>query len=207
MHGHAAEHKRFWRQTVLWLARKDKNADDSVWIRLEQRRYAPGGRMEFTAGADSPQGLPLTDVTFEAEVRQPGGGKSRVDVRDQAPEVAGEYRTPETAGDYTLVVRAKRGGLQIGESEARFLVYQQDLELDNPAADAGLAESLAATTGGKRVAPEQLAELFESIRDRAEALDVTKETVSTLYDNPLYLFVLAALLTTEWYLRKKWGLA
>lgn len=207
MHGHAAEHKRFWRQTILWLARKDKNSDNSVWIRLEQRRYAPGGRVEFTAGADSPEGQPLTGATFEAEVRQPGGGITRVDLRRQNDEAAGEYRPPQTAGDYTVVVRAKKDGQLLGESEARFIVYEQDLELDNPAADHGLLESLAAATGGRRVAPEQFGDLLEEIQEQAKALDVEKETVRTLYDNLIYLLFFASLLVVEWYLRKKWGLA
>ncbi len=41
MQGHQREHKRFWRQAILWLARKDDQNQGNVWIRLAQRRFAP----------------------------------------------------------------------------------------------------------------------------------------------------------------------
>ena len=38
MEGFDDEHKRFWRQVVLWLAHKDETAEGNVWIKLAQRR-------------------------------------------------------------------------------------------------------------------------------------------------------------------------
>ena len=46
--------KRFWRQIVLWLAKKDQAQEGSVWIRLAERRLAPSQRVEFSVGANSP---------------------------------------------------------------------------------------------------------------------------------------------------------
>ena len=40
--GYEAAHKRFWRQVVLWLARKDQSTDNSVWVNLDERRFSPG---------------------------------------------------------------------------------------------------------------------------------------------------------------------
>ena len=75
MRGFEAAHKRFWRQIVLWLARKDQTQEGNVWVRLEKRRFAPGERVEFTAGAQSPSGEPVKDADFKAEIvaarRQP----------------------------------------------------------------------------------------------------------------------------------------
>ena len=45
MHGYEAAFKRFWRQMVLWLARKDQTREGRVWVSLAQRRFAP-----FAAG-------------------------------------------------------------------------------------------------------------------------------------------------------------
>ena len=57
MQGHEAEHKRFWRQVVLWLAHKDNQNQNNVWIRLAQRRFAPGSRMEFNAVLKPPKAM------------------------------------------------------------------------------------------------------------------------------------------------------
>ena len=37
-----AEHQRFWRQVVLWLARKELESDQPVWVRVDPRNFAPG---------------------------------------------------------------------------------------------------------------------------------------------------------------------
>ena len=73
MHGYESAHKRFWRQIVLWLARKDQAQEGNVWIRLAQRRFAPSQRVEFTVGATSPTGEPITDADYKAEIVLPDG--------------------------------------------------------------------------------------------------------------------------------------
>ncbi len=50
--GLSAQHRRFWRQVILWLARRDDLTRNDVWIDLPQRRFAAGSRVTFTAGAD-----------------------------------------------------------------------------------------------------------------------------------------------------------
>ena len=57
MHGFEAAHKRFWRQIILWLARKDQTQEGNVWVRLDKRRFAPGERVDFTAGASRPAAI------------------------------------------------------------------------------------------------------------------------------------------------------
>jgi len=42
MHGQAAAHKRFWRQVILWLVRREDLEQHEVWIKLAQRRFNPG---------------------------------------------------------------------------------------------------------------------------------------------------------------------
>ena len=51
---------------------------------------------------------------------------------------------------------ARRGGKEIGHDSARFLVYQDDRELENPSADLKLASEIAELTGGELVTPEKL---------------------------------------------------
>ena len=41
-YGRQSEHRRFWRQVILWLAQRDDAAQNDVWIKLPQRRYDPG---------------------------------------------------------------------------------------------------------------------------------------------------------------------
>ena len=73
MEGHEDLHRRFWRQIVFWLARKDESNEGNVRIALDRRRCTPGQRLDFTASVVSPQGDPISGPTFEAKVQLPGG--------------------------------------------------------------------------------------------------------------------------------------
>ena len=166
MQGYESAFKRFWRQVVLWLARKDQMQESNVWIRLAQRRFAPSQRVEFTVGANSPSGEPLADVAFKAEVVLPDGVRRPISLVRQDEQMAGSLRDLQAAGDYAIEVSATQKGRAFGGSRARFVVFQQDLELDNASADASTMKSLAAMTGGQSLAPEQLPQLIQRLTKR-----------------------------------------
>lgn len=205
--GHQTLHRRFWRQTVLWLARKDETSENRVWVKLDQRRFRPGSRVEFSAGAESPEGAPLPDAVLHAEITAPDGSSRRLTLRRQGDLHLGAYLDTRMPGDYSIVVEARQAETPLGSSRARFLVYEQDLELDNPAADPSLLASLSAITGVERpIAPEQLPRLLEELQKQADKLEVETQVRRTLYDNWLLLVAFVTLLCLEWYLRKRWGL-
>jgi hypothetical protein len=206
MRGFETADKRFWRQIVLWLARRDQLTEGSVWIKIPQRRLAPGQRAEFTVGAQSPHAEPLDDLTGGAEVELPDGSRRPVSLIRQENTLCGSFRDTQTAGDYTLQVSVKHLGQAVGTARARFMVYAQDLELDNAAADTELMASLAAMTLGQRLAPEQLPELLRRLAKATNSLLVEHETKKTFWDSWPFFLLLVAILGVEWYLRKRWGL-
>jgi hypothetical protein len=206
MEGHGDWHKRFWRQVVLWLARKDESQSGDVWVKLAQRRFQPGGRVEFTAGARSPEGEPVENAQLQAEILLPDESRRPVSLSRQGDHWVGSFFETQSAGDYTVMVTARQGGELLGEAKARFLVDEQDLELDNAVAERGVLDSLAAMTGGKSLAPEQLPGLLEDLKKVPEELQIETQTKQPLWDQwPLFL-LLVVLLGLEWFLRKRWGL-
>lgn len=206
MRGFDTAHKRFWRQVVLWLARKDEGLEGNVWVKLPQRRFGPGQRVEFTVGAETPEREPIPDAAFQVEVVPPNGDALPVDLVRGGGQVTGTFRATQAAGDYTIRVTATQGNQPLGSTRARFLVFEQDLELDNAAADATVLESLAAMTGGKSLAPEELPDLLRRMMEETEALEVKTEAKQSLWDTWPYFFLFVGLLGTEWYLRKRWGM-
>ncbi len=206
MEGYEAEHTRFWRQVVLWLAHKEQAAEGEVWINLDPRRYAPGRRVEFTAGASLADGQPIANVQWTGEALLPDGSKQPVRLQSAGGRFTGAFADTTQAGDYTLTVTAKQGPQTIGLAQARFLVYEQDLELENPAADPSLLASLANMTGGESPPPEQFTRCLEQIRSRPLKLDVSTQTKQPLWDTWPFLIAVAGLLCSEWALRKRWGL-
>jgi len=207
MHGHGDAHQRFWRQLVLWLAHQDQSTEGNVWIKLEERRYAPGSRVEFTAGADSPEGDPVTDARYEAKITLPNGETRGLKLSRLGDIASGTFTEAVEPGDYSIEITAAREGESLGSARARFLVYQRDLELDNPAADPALLASLSSMTGGETLAPEQLPGWLEELKQRSQDLQIETQTSQTLWDTWPFFLLFAGLLIVEWWLRKRWGLA
>lgn len=206
LEGYEAEHKRFWRQVVLWLAHKEQSTEGEVWIHLDPRRYAPGRRVEFSAGVSAADGQPIANAQLTAEVVLPDGAKQAVRLQPAAGQFSAAFAEAMQPGDYTLSVTAKQGAQALGTAKARFLVYEQDLELENPAADSSLLANLANMTGGKNLPPEQFAKCLEQIRAQPLKLDVSTQTKQPLWDTWPFLLAVAGLLCGEWTLRKRWGL-
>ena len=67
-------------------------------------------------------------------------------------------------------------------------------------------ESLAAMTGGRSLAPEQLPELIQRLAHQTKNLEIQQETKKTFWDKWPFFLALIGLLAVEWYLRKRWGL-
>lgn len=212
--GFSDAHRRFWRQAVLWLASKDDSTQNPVWVRLDTRLVPRGGRLDMRMGVrrDGGEEAPR-DVRYEAWAQTPDD--RRVDLASGGlgsgsdAETAAVFTDTRTPGDYTIQVKAYAGEQELGSTEARFNVPDQDLELDNPAAEPSLLAQLAAATsssGGRAIAPEELPDLLQEFADRD--LELEEEVVAriTYWDTWPFFLLLVSLLGVEWYLRKRWGL-
>jgi hypothetical protein len=168
-----------------------------------------GGRVEFKVGAENAQGEPIENAQFEVAVQTPNGRTDQVQPAKSGTEWLATFRQTTKPGDYRITVKATVGNRELGTAEARFLVPNQDLELDRPAAEPGLMAQLAESTktaGGAALAPEVLPELLKRL---AEKPPETKQDVIakvTYWDTWPFFLAVVGLLGTEWFLRKRWGL-
>jgi hypothetical protein len=207
MQGAGEQHRRFWRQFVLWLARQDDAEEDTLWLRLAQRRISPGTPLPFDAGLTRPDGTAEAGVTLEAMLVSADGQQRPVRVGRQAGSFSGVIADCSEPGDWKLVVRATKPGEGVPrERSARFTVFRQDLELANPRANPLLMRQLAeSTTGGVRL-PEELPAVFEEIAARPPTFESQEQWSFAPWDTwPMFL-AMAACLSVEWFLRKRWGL-
>ena len=160
-----------------------------------------------------PTGDPLPDAELTAELVGPDGKRTPLRVSRDKELWNGVVDPLQTPGDYRIEVRAAVRGMAVGEARGEFLVFDQDLELATAAADHDQMTRLAELTrefGGKLVPAERLPELLREIADRSRQFQVDVQTSWRLGDTALdawaVFVVLVALLSAEWYLRKRWGL-
>jgi uncharacterized membrane protein len=212
-YGRKMEHRRFWRQVILWLARRDEAERNDVWIKLQQRRYNPGARIPLTAGANSAAGDVIRDADYEMQLLRPDGTREPIRFVNDGDQVAATLEGEEVPGDYLIEVEVSKNGQPLGQARANFQVLDRDLELSNPAANYDLMERLANLTkdaGGRAVAPEQLPQLLEEIEERRPEMQIEVQSkwqlADTALDAWLFLLLVVGLLGAEWGLRKHWGL-
>jgi hypothetical protein len=163
------------------------------------------------AGARNATGEPIAGARLETTLVQPGGKRESLALTKDGDF----FRTslqPAEPGDYAVETTAFDGDKVVGKARAEFLVFDRDIELSTPAADPDLMASLAAWTrqeGGRSVAPEELPKLLGELARRPPEYEVRQtrwKLAGTAADAWLFLLVLTSLLTSEWFLRKRWGL-
>ncbi len=204
-------HRKFWRQVVFWLSHKENEGDNQVKVTLDHRRVAVGEKIEMTVTARDAKGATIPNVKYEATVEREKADPPinyRLDnLYNQGDEGRGPIYAVEKVGvpgNYAVTVIAKRDGQDIGRDTARFLVYQDDRELENPSADLALAREIAKVTDGEAVPPEKLGNYLKGL-DRTGYTEYVTSQEHRVWDNWPFLLIFAALLTLEWWLRKRHG--
>lgn len=213
-------HRRFWRQTILWLAHKENQNDSPVVLTLDQRLVNQNGTLEFSVKARDAKGEAIPGISFETTVEpvnqtgatiesdpnaEPKSAKAPVDVFVQGSEARGKYIARGNSGEYRVTVKGIENGKVIGEDSARFLVWQDDREMEAPTADPDLLATIAKATGGKVLKPEELLKELKSI-DLRQFSEFESQEERRLWDNWPMLLLFVSLITLEWIVRRKSGM-
>jgi uncharacterized membrane protein len=183
---------------VRWLTRAP--GLEALQIALPEKKGAVGEEMEFRVkgGRDDIRGR---SDTVSLIVLNPDGLKIASQLKGTEPE-AGQLGTfvPEKAGIYKVKVENKQGA-----AEEPLLIPNPEEEFDG-APNHGLLKSIASSTGGKILYSHD--DLLREIEDLSRGNEGRIEVEKTipLWANPFFLSLIIALLTGEWYLRRRWGL-
>ena len=194
----------FWRQAVRWLA---LSADDPVAMRLPASA-APGENLTIRVLARDAAFVPQPDAVVDVDVTAPDG-------RHQTTHAALPRETQEDGayvarfradgpGVYRVHAAACRGATSLGSASAAMLVGGSDPEMTDPRLNLQVLQRVALRSGGALVTPGETAALAERLRAAVPAarLAVTDE----LWHTGWSFAAIVVLLTSEWVLRRRWGL-
>ncbi len=210
-------HSRFWRQMVIWLA-KQEDAEGSVWIKPDTRRLPARSDLGFSVGVRSKGGIDLKDGAYKVEVVGPDGVKTPVPTARTAAEDRGAFVKTDVAGEYRITVQGEAkdpssGEVVNGETSARFIVYDEDIELSRRAADHDFLKKLAAAGGGDFHRVEELPAFLRRMQTENLARNKPKLTLRPDWRTssrsaffPLFFVMFVMLLSIEWLLRRRWGM-
>ena len=174
-----AAYERFWKQTMLWLA-KQENSEGAAWIKLDSRRLSAGvdQRLGFNVGLRGKGGVELKKAQFKATVGRGGEGeKGRKGERlplspsplspspllplfcrsahpwPRTTASAAIFSRPTRRANISVKVEAQGKDIDGKDikafTSARFLIAAEDLETQRPAANHDFLRKLAHAGGGQ----------------------------------------------------------
>jgi hypothetical protein len=204
-------HHRFWGQILRWgLGERLRAGQEHFRVGTDRLVYGPEDAISVMARVLDENFAGVTDAELEAVLKTAEGREiTRTRLLPRA-ESHGFYEAalpPQgRAGACSLeVVRLDSVARERAETSLLVTASRRPIEMGNVRPAKETLEALAKGTGGKVVAPDALASLVELFGEGRRTVQERREYA--LWNNPFVLLLLAVLLTLEWLLRKKGGLA
>lgn len=197
-------HATFWRRLVRWLV---DGVPDPVNITTSIDRVEPGEPLKLSAEVVDPAFVEVNDAQVVATVTSPSGKTSEVPLEWTVTK-DGEYKgqfVPDEAGTYEVRTAAVRDGKELGATTMHARASAGDAEYFDAAMRSSLLSRVAEDTGGQFFTPSNAASLPEAINYSGRGVTVVEER--DLWDMPIILIALLALIAAEWGYRRQRGLA
>lgn len=197
-------HELFWKQLLRWLV---SDVPDPIGIQTEKHSYSLEEPVVLGAEVYDETYIHQNNARVTAVVKSPSGQMSSVpldwDVRREGSYSA-VFRAKEE-GIHEVSVEATQGTKSLGMSKANFRIAESTEEYHNAALNADLLKRLAQETGGGYYSPRDLGTLAEDISYVDNGSSQIEE--KDLWDMPFLFILLITVLSCEWVLRKRKGLA
>ena len=197
-------HETFWKQAIRWLV---SDVPDPVQVLPGNTSAAPGEVVSLRSEVHDPAFLKVNDARVTASIKAPSGETVTVPLQwavGSDGQYAGSF-SPREEGIHEVTAEALQEGRSLGTARAAFRVAESNDEFHDAQMNASLLRRLASGSGGRFYTAETARTLPEDL-SYVDA-GVTRVEEKDLWDMPALFLLLAALLSTEWSVRKWKGLA
>ena len=200
-------HEKFWKQLVRWLV---VGAKEQLTVETDAEMYSRKDPVILKATVLAKDLKPVNDATVVATITDPLGNKMELPM-DWILSQEGVYQcryVPEDEGSYQFHVRVDNWKDHKGVF-SEFRVSEPVIEfVDSSMREASL-KSLAEATGGKFY---RLADAGNLPKDLGKALEQARQVgmkpiQRQIWDMPILFALLVLLAGTEWFVRRRSGLA
>jgi hypothetical protein len=192
----------FWRQLLRWMV---SDTPTRVVASTPKQVLMDEGDAHLRAEVRDTTYLPTSDAQVEAHIVGPDGTSQTVEMHPD-PLEQGVYTadwSAEKPGSYITEVVAKRGKDELGRDAIAMRRENGVAENFHLEQNRDLLEKLASQTGGRYYRSTETKELGQDI-SYSEAGITVRET-KDLWDMPIVFFLALLLPSSEWLLRRKWG--
>lgn len=200
--------RAFYQQTILnaveWLSTRDDIK--RFQVQPTEKIFDATSRISFNASLqdETLQPIPNAIISLKVSNKQT---KETFSATFDASNEAGLYNAAfETLpkGDYAFNAEAKLGERSLGTSSGSFAVSETGAEFRSPRADADMLREIARRSGGKFYTAKDFEAFFADIKRDAgfQPVETEEKNSVELANIAPTLFLILALLSLEWLLRK-----
>jgi hypothetical protein len=197
-------YRSFWRQLLRWVT---NDAPSRIAVATEESVVPPGGTVVLRADVTDSAYTPLGDAVVNATMISPSGAEREIRM-EWSVERDGEYQARlavEETGVHTLRVTATTRSGDVLIDSAFIATNTNGTEMFDAGMRSSLLRRMAQETGGRFYEPSDVSSLAEDLALSKRGVTVVKEM--DLWDMPLVFIIVVTLVSTEWFYRKRRGLA
>ena len=198
-------HETFWRQMLRYLV---SGTPQQIEIGTEKEVYALDDTISIVADIRDKKFNAVGDAHAIARVTKPSGLVVDVPLKfttlNSVNTYAGEFKANEL-GQHRIELIGNSATLGQLSATSNMLVSDLNREYYSAAQNSDLLKRIAAETGGKYYTTAEVQSLLDDLiyRQSPYSERVTKD----LWDMPINFMLIVGLLSAEWFLRKREGLA
>ena len=198
-------HEIFWRQMLRYVV---SGTPQQIEISTAKDVYAVDDTVNILADVRDKKYNAVGDAHATAHVTKPSGATVDVPLKfttlNSENVYTGEFKADEL-GQHKIELLGTSAALGQLNANANVLVSDLNREYYSAAQNSDLLKRIAAETGGKYYTPDKTQSLLDDLTYRQTPYSerVTKD----LWDMPVNFVLLIGLLSAEWFLRKREGLA
>jgi hypothetical protein len=198
-------HETFWRQMLRYVV---SGTPRQIEVSTAKDVYSMDDTVSVVADVRDKKFNPVGDANVTARVTKPSGATVDVALKfttlNSANIYTGEFKADEL-GQHRIELLGQSASLGQLNANSNVLVSDLNREYYSAAQNSELLKRIASETGGKYYTPAQMQSLLDDLTYRQTPYSerVTKD----LWDMPVNFMLLVGLLSAEWFLRKREGLA
>jgi uncharacterized membrane protein len=197
-------HELFWKQMLRWMV---SDVTNPVSVAAERQSCSMEDAAVIRAEARDASFIPLNNAQIKAQVKTPSGQISSLQFAwdvDKDGAYSAVFK-PQEEGIHEITAEAFQGSRSLGTAKTYIRIAESTEEFHNAAMNSSLLKRLSARTEGRYYSPADLDTLPEDI-SYVEKGPVRLEE-KDLWDMPFLFLLMTGLISAEWILRKRKGLA
>lgn len=198
----SSHYEKFWNRLFLWFVNDPELKD--VKINTDKPIYNPGDNAKIEISTLAPESINKNSLPI---ITTPNGEKHEIELEGiSLNRYSGEFKVQEN-GIYKVYIVPEGESEKykdLNRSETIFIVGPPEDEVKGPTANQDIMELIAQKSGGEYITIDESPQKLKM--DASKKKTIAGYKTNKLWDNPFIFLLLIGMLSSEWLLRRRWGL-